>query len=196
MARIVLASASPRRRELLKQIGIEFTVVESKIAESNENGFSAGELAQYLAYEKALSVAKSIARDNDKTETLVIGADTIVVKDQILGKPKDRNDAFKMLKVLQGSWHEVITGVAVISTFGYKNIKTFEITRVKMKELSEQAINAYIDTSEPCDKAGSYGIQGLGAVLVEKIDGCYFNVVGLPLARLSNILSEFGVVVL
>lgn len=196
MAQIILASASPRRKELLGQVGLEFKVVEPDIDETNSLNFGAAELVQHLAYEKALNVANKIANITGTDGALVIGADTVVFKDSILGKPSDKDEAFEMLKNLQGQWHDVITGLAVVDTVTRKSISVFDTTRVKMKVLSDRAIQAYIDSGEPLDKAGAYGIQGLGAVIVEKIEGCYFNVVGLPLAKLSNLLENFGVSVL
>lgn len=197
MIRIVLASASPRRSELLRQIGLDFEVVPSDIDESNKEDLKADELVQHLAYEKALDVARKVAdRDNGRNRYLVIGADTVVVRDGILGKPEDRNDAFSMLKHLSGNWHEVMTGISLVDTADLRSAKSVEITRVKMKELSNETILAYVDSKEPMDKAGAYGIQRKGAMLVERIEGCYFNVVGLPLARLSDLLKGFGVSVL
>lgn len=113
-----------------------------------------------------------------------------------MGKPRDKQDAFNMLKGLSGSWHEVMTGIAVIDANSFKYDKCVEITRVKMKELKDETINAYINSGEPLDKAGAYGIQGLGAVLIDRIEGCYFNVVGLPISKLSDILKNYGVYVL
>lgn len=196
MGKIILASASPRRKELLKQICLEFSVVIPDIDETNTMNLSAGELVKHLAYEKALNVADKVSENMGIESKIVIGADTVVVKDGILGKPMDRDEAFKMLKTLQGHWHDVITGLAVLDTVTNKCFKVFETTHVKMKMLSDYKINAYIDSGESLDKAGAYGIQGLGAVLVEKIEGCYFNVVGLPLARLSDVLGNFDVEVL
>lgn len=195
---IVLASQSPRRSELLKQLGLDFIVKTSDIDESNSMGLEAAELVLYLASEKARIVAAQIAGDSRFGEKfIVIGADTVVVREGvILGKPKDWNDAFYMLKSLQGSWHDVMTGIAVIDVQNSKYTKSVEVTHVKMKELDDQTIRAYIDTGESLDKAGAYGIQGLGAVLVERIDGCYFNVVGLPISKLSDILKNYGVYVL
>lgn len=188
MKEIILASASPRRSELLRQVGLNFQVIPSNFEENLNLELSPGELVQDLAYNKALSVAAKV-----KPGFLVIGADTVVVKDRVLGKPESRQHAFEMLKMLQGGWHEVITGVAVLEGSGSGCTSGFEVTRVKMRSLSDRTIEAYIDTGEPMDKAGAYGIQGLGAVIVEKIEGCYFNVVGLPLTRLSAMLESHGV---
>jgi len=191
---IVLASQSPRRSELLKQLGLNFIIRTSDIDESNSMGLEASELVQHLAFEKARVVAEELKLESD---FIVIGADTVVVnKGNILGKPKDKQDAFNMLKSLSGEWHEVMTGIAVIDANSFRYDKSVEITRVKMKDLDDETINAYINSGEPLDKAGAYGIQGLGAVLVEKIEGCYFNVVGLPISKLSDILRNYGVYVL
>ncbi len=195
---IVLASQSPRRSELLKQLGLDFIVKTSDLDESNSVGLEASELVMHLAHEKAKIVASEIAEESGSSkEFMVIGADTVVVRDGvILGKPEDSDDAFNMLKSLQGRWHEVMTGIAVIDMQNSKFTKGIEVTRVKMKELDDEALRSYINTGEPVDKAGAYGIQGLGAVLVERIEGCYFNVVGLPISKLSDILKNYGVHVL
>jgi septum formation protein len=188
MKEIVLASASPRRSDLLKQIGIKFKVLPSNVEETFELHLTPEEAVQKLACKKALDIAGKL-RDG----TLVIGADTVVVKDGILGKPKNEAEACKMLSNLSGQWHEVITGVALVDSLSLCSVKTFEKTRVKFRTLTNDIIEAYIKTGEPMDKAGAYGIQGIGAVLVEKIEGCYFNVVGLPLAKLGGLLESFGV---
>lgn len=191
MKEIILASASPRRVELLKQVKLDFKAVPSNFDETINEILSIKDLVQSLAYGKANDIAKKL-----KSDSLVIGADTVVVKDGILGKPNNEGHAYSMLKMLQGEWHEVVTGIAVIDSSSQKFVLGYELTRVKMKQLSDDIINSYIKTGEPMDKAGSYGIQGLGALLVERIEGCYFNVVGLPLLKLSNILEEFGVKIL
>lgn len=194
MMQIVLASQSPRRSELLKQLGLSFVIKTSNIDESNSMGLTASELVQHLAFEKARIIAEDPSLDK---ESVVIGADTVVVKDgAILGKPQDRDDAFNMLSSLQGCWHEVMTGIAVIDGNSFRYDKSVEITRVKMKELKEDTILSYIDSGEPFDKAGAYGIQGLGAVLIDRIEGCYFNVVGLPISKMSDMIRNFGVYVL
>jgi len=191
---IVLASQSPRRSELLKQLGLDFVIKTSDVDESNSRGLKASELVQHLAFEKARVVAEDSSLNR---ETIVIGADTVVVREgTILGKPRDKEDAFNMLKSLSGSWHEVMTGVAVIDINSFRYDKSIETTRVKMKELKDDVINAYIDSGEPLDKAGAYGIQGLGAVLIDRIEGCYFNVVGLPISKLCDVLKNFEVYVL
>jgi len=189
---IVLASASPRRSELLKQIGIPFTIQVSKGEENSIQAQKPQEWVQQLAFEKAFDVANSLK------EGLVIGADTIVVKDnQILGKPLNTEEAVSMLDFLSGAEHQVMTGIALVDAANTKKYLTdIEITRVKFRQLTEKEVYAYVASGEPMDKAGAYGIQGLGALLVEGIIGCYFNVVGLPLNRLAQNLKRFGVEVL
>lgn len=191
MKEIILASASPRRSELLRQVGITFKVVPSGVEENINMRLLPQELAQELACSKAIDVAKQAGGN-----CLVIGADTIVVKGKILGKPRNEEEAFTMLKSLEGEWHEVITGIAVTDAASMRTVKDFEMTRVKVRNLTDSMIYSYIKTGEPADKAGAYGIQGMGALLVERIEGCYFNVVGLPLMKLSCMLEEFGVKIL
>jgi septum formation protein len=186
--RVVLASASPRRLELLKQIGLSFEVMPSNIAEEIPDFLSPEDAVKNLAHQKALDVARKVGGG-----CLVIGADTVVVKDAILGKPKDDAHALDMLRALQGGWHDVITGVALISTSNMTSITGYEKTRVKVRELTDEMIMTYIKTGEPADKAGAYGIQGIGALIVEGIEGCYFNVVGLPLHKLSLMLEDYGI---
>lgn len=188
MKKIILASSSPRRKELLEQIGLRFDIIPSGIDEQIESGISPEQYACTLSRNKAIDVAGHSALG-----ALVIGADTIVVLgDRILGKPDSCGDAFMILKSLQGNWHEVITGITVVDTIDNKIFSDYEKTRVKMRPLSDDMINAYIKTGEPMDKAGAYGIQKMGSLLVERIEGCYFNVVGLPLVRLSFMLENFG----
>lgn len=187
--KIILASGSPRRRELLKSPGLEFEVYKPDVDESMIDGESASELCARLSRLKAQAGAEKFP------DALVIAADTIVVIDDlIIGKPKDRHDAFNMLKRLQGKWHEVITGITV--GMKEKFITHAEHTRVKFRELSDSEIQAYVSTGECDDKAGAYAVQGYGSLLVERIEGDYFNVVGLPLCRLGKMLSVFGINVL
>ncbi len=184
--RVVLASASPRRREILEQIGLPFTVVPSCAEENVAEGISPSLLVQSLSLLKAADVAK-----NQPKNTLVIGADTIVVLDgEVLTKPKDSDDAKAMLRRLSGQCHSVLTGLTVMRCSDGKSVSVTEETKVYFKTLSEKEIDSYVKTREPLDKAGSYGIQGLGGLFVEKIDGDYYNVVGLPLSRLGKLLSE------
>ncbi|MBQ3395354.1 MAG: septum formation inhibitor Maf [Synergistaceae bacterium] len=184
--KIVLASGSPRRRELLKSLGLEFEVYKPDVDESIIDGESPSELCERLSRLKAQAGAEKFP------DALVIAADTIVVIDDlILGKPKDRDDAFNMLKRLQGKWHEVITGITICMK---GNILSHdEHTRVKFRELSDSEIHAYVSTGECDDKAGAYAVQGYGSLLVERIEGDYVNVVGLPLCRLGKMLREFEI---
>lgn len=190
--RLILASASPRRRELLRMLGLDFEILVSNAEESKgELPDSPGEQVIELAARKAGEIAGL------HPDALVIAADTIVVAEkQILGKPGDEEDARRMLSFLSGRWHEVYTGVALVKAAEKKRLVDYERTRVKFRPLSREEIDRYIRSGEPMDKAGAYGIQGLGAVLVERIEGCYFNVVGLPLTKLTLMLKEFDVEVL
>jgi len=185
--KIILASASPRRKQLLEQMKLKFEVIPSNIFEDYQENREPEEVARDLAKKKATDIAR-ISEDS-----LVIGADTVVFLDEILGKPKDEREALKILKKLSGKTHYVITGIAVIDSSTKKLVVDHEKTAVKMKKISEEEIKAYISTGEPMDKAGAYGIQGLGSVFVEEIHGCYFNVVGLPISKLYSILKGFGV---
>jgi septum formation protein len=174
--KVILASGSPRRRELLTQADIEYEVCPADI-EENTNETLPAKVVEDLSRQKAMAVAA------DHVGQIVLAADTVVAfDDKILGKPADEEDAFRMLTELSGRTHQVYTGVTIVAEDG--SIKTFsECTDVTMYENSEEQIRAYIESGEPMDKAGAYGIQGLGAVLVERISGDYNNVVGLPLAR-------------
>ncbi len=179
---LILASQSPRRKELLSLITSEFTVKSADVDETLPDGISPQEAVEYLSKIKALPFKNN--------GDIAIGADTVVCLDGlILGKPKDEKDAFDMLRLLSSREHSVFTGVTILSA---EREKTFSVeTRVKFFELSDEEINAYIKSGECSDKAGAYGIQGLGSLLVERIDGDYFNVVGLPVSRLNRELSYF-----
>ncbi|MGE5380314.1 MAG: Maf family protein [Methylocystaceae bacterium] len=187
---IILASASPRRYQLLQQLGLDFLVVPADVNE-NITAASPWELAEELARQKARRVASLYP------QAIVIAADTMVVIDgQILGKPGSQDEARSMLNRLSGREHQVITGVSVqCQTRGYNKTET-ETTRVVFRELQSREIEAYIDSRESFDKAGAYGIQGRGALLVTRIEGCYFNVVGLPLNRLGLMLRDLGIYLL
>jgi septum formation protein len=185
---LILASASPRRAELLRQIGLDFTIVPSTFQEETLSEDDPARLVMALALNKAQQVAKDIPAG------LVIGADTVVfLEDRILGKPSGTDEAVRMLAQLSGQTHQVYTGVSLIEVPGGKIEVDYEMTRVKFRSLKMGEIEAYVSTKEPLDKAGAYGIQGKGAVLVEAIHGCYFNVVGLPIAKLVMMLQTFGV---
>ena len=182
----ILASGSPRRLELLRQIGIEPQVELSNYHEEMRSSNPA-ELVMANAVGKGQSVVPNVTGDD-----VVIAADTIVLLDNmILGKPKDREEAFKMLRNLSGKTHEVLTGVAVF----YKGKKkvAVEKTIVKFRKLTDREIQNYVKTGEPLDKAGAYGIQGRGAIFINSIAGCYNNVVGLPLTRLYTLFAELDV---
>lgn len=185
--RIILASNSPRRKELLSQLGVSFEVIPSKFEEQVID-MPPAELVKHFAFMKAMNVASSV-----KTDALVIGSDTIVCLDEVMGKPRNREEAFNMLRKLSGKQHYVLSGLSIVSTVSGESLTMYESTKVKMKELSDAEITAYIDTGEPMDKAGAYAIQGMGSLFVEGIEGDYFNVVGLPLFRLGRMLEHFGV---
>ncbi|SFS97517.1 Maf family protein [Paenibacillus sp. 453mf] len=189
--RIILASTSPRRRELIATLGLSFEVRPSHAPEDTPEDYTPQQIVEELAYRKAKAVYDSY--DSDLAGAIVVGSDTIVVLGgEVLGKPKDEQDAYRMLSMLQSRTHEVYTGVACISGEDGRVITRHRRTKVKMKQLGPDAIHAYIRTGEPSDKAGAYAIQGLGATFVDSIEGCYFNVVGLPLSLLSEQLAELG----
>lgn len=184
---IILASGSPRRRQLLEQIGLSFTVRSSDVDESVEPGLSPAAMVEQLSLRKGQAVAGSVGPDS-----LVLAADTVVaLGDTILGKPQDRAQAVSMLTSLSGKTHQVYTGVTLLG--GGRRVTEHETTAVTFRSLSREEIVAYVDTGEPMDKAGAYGIQGYGALLVERLEGDYFNVMGLPLCRLGRMLAAFGV---
>jgi len=193
MQKIILASASPRRQQLLHQIGLDFEVMPSNMDENIDEALSIEETVMHLSCIKAEDIANKIDSDS-----IVIGADTVVAfEDQILGKPKDDNDAFKMLKLLSGQEHRVLTGFTVIRTGDRKKVTQYEESLVKFYPLTDDMIYSYIRTGEPADKAGAYGIQGFGSLLVEKINGDYFNIVGLPISKLAMVLKNvFGIAIL
>jgi len=186
---LVLASGSPRRKFLLKSLGIRFRAVPSSIDESLINGESPQDNVQRLALAKATEVS---ARFSEKW---VLGADTIVVIDnEILGKPADEQEARAMLARLAGRTHVVFTGYALVnSSFPYKRTVRYEESSVHIRELSPQQIAGYVRTGEPMDKAGAYAIQGIGSGIVERISGSYTNVVGLPLCEVARDLQQLGV---
>jgi septum formation protein len=187
---IILASKSPRRKELLKGIGLEFSVCESKFEEKDTH-LTPEELARHNARGKAMDVAKH------SKNALIIGVDTVVAyENHIIGKPKSKEDAKRILKILSGTTHRVISSIFVINTNTKIKMCEIETTKVKMAHLSEKEIDRYIKTGEGDDKAGGFAIQGLGALFIEKIEGDYFNVVGLPIFCLRKILQKQGVEIL
>ncbi|RPI01550.1 MAG: septum formation protein Maf [Ignavibacteriae bacterium] len=188
MKPLILASQSPRRKKLLKQIGMKFRVIPSHAAEVFSAHQSPGENAQRIALEKAADVAAHVRKG------IVIGADTIVVLDQhVLGKPKSKDDAKRMLRLLSGREHSVFTGFALKDAETGKHTAGVEETKVRFRKLTEKEISDYVNSGSLMDKAGSYGIQDdFGAVFVERINGCFYNVVGFPLARFYSTLQRFS----
>ncbi len=183
---LILASQSPRRKKLLEQIGFSFKVVPSEIDEVIDPTLSPAENAKQLSLKKALSVMSKIKNG------IIVGADTIVVyKNQILGKPASKSEAIKMLKMLSGKSHFVYTGLALVNAETKKYITDVVCTEVHFRKLKDEEIREYVKTGSPMDKAGAYGIQDdYGAVFVERINGCYYNVVGLPLAKFYLLMKK------
>jgi septum formation protein len=180
---LILASASPRRAELLRNAAIPFTVVPAHVREEPSPNEAPLSYAQRLARDKALAIFASHPKD------VVLGADTVVVVDEhLLEKPTDAEDAARMLRLLSGRTHQVITGLCVAAP-GFERVEA-EITQVSFTWLSEAEIAAYVETAEPMDKAGAYAIQGIASRWAQRIEGCYFNVVGLPLPRVYRLLRE------
>ena len=189
----ILASKSPRRKELLKNIGLEAEIIPANVDESALGMLSPEKLVTQLALLKASDVARSFRGD-----TYVIGADTVVVSDgKVFGKPENIEDAKRMLSLLSGNTHSVYTGYCVVCCKDGTSVSKYEKTDVTFRELSQAEIDAYVKTREPMDKAGAYGIQEKGSIFIEKINGDYFNVVGLPVCALSVLLkNEFGINIL
>lgn len=191
MKQIILASASPRRKEILERVGLIFKVDPSNIKEDLNLDLEPLELAKYLSLQKAQDVAKRYK------DAVIIGADTFVLLNgEILGKPKTKENAKKMLTELSGKCHLVITGFTIIDTKLNKVVTKSAETKVYFKKMSDKEIEDYVETNEPLDKAGAYAIQEKGGIFVEKIEGDFFNIVGLPLFSLIEELKEFGVFVL
>ncbi|MEW6724786.1 MAG: Maf family protein [Bacillota bacterium] len=188
MPSLILASASPRRRELLTQIGLEFTIYPAEVDEGRQSEEAPADFVRRLALAKARAVAAGL------TNGVVLGADTIVVVGEtILGKPANPADAFRMLELLSGITHRVITGVAAVDAASGREEALAEVTAVTMRLISPREMGAYVATGEPMDKAGAYAIQGRAGAFVTGIEGCYSNVVGLPLARTTELLAQFGI---
>lgn len=182
---LILASSSPRRRELLTQVGINFQVVPSEFVEHAGLDWSPAQMVMANAMGKAHQVAQS------QLHAVVLGADTIVVcQGRVLGKPQDRNDAGCMLRLLADGWHEVLTAIALVHAARGITRSDIVTTRVHMRPITDDELERYLDTGEPFDKAGAYGIQGMAGQFVDRIEGCYFNVVGLPLSRTTQLLRE------
>lgn len=186
MSKFILASGSPRRKELLSNAGYVFDIIPSNADENLPNGISPKQAVEILATLKCKDVL------DKHQDSVVLGCDTVVAYDDvILGKPENREDAYNMLKSLSGKTHSVFTGVCIADK--EKETVFCVETKVKFYELNDTTINSYIDSGEPMDKAGAYGIQGLGAILVESFDGDYYTVVGLPLAKVERVLAEYGI---
>jgi len=185
--RIILASASPRRAQLLRQIGVDFELAPGQIQERPHPDEAPPDYITRIARAKVIAIARK--RDSG----LVIGADTIVVLDgRMLGKPEDENAARNMLRQLSGKWHAVMTGVALYDVATRQEVADFDKTLVKFAQLNDREIEWYLKTGEPMDKAGAYGIQGFGGLLVEEIAGNYYNVVGLPLPLVYRLARRLG----
>ncbi len=188
--KLILASASPRRAEILRAAGIAFEAQPALVDESLRAGETPGDYVRRLALEKARAAAGAQTGLGD---FLFLGADTVVVASgEILGKPASEEDARRMLRLLAGCVHEVHTGVALLGRPGGDERVAEEITRVTFAPLTEEQIESYVATGEPFGKAGAYAIQGIGGRYISRVEGCYFNVVGLPLAWLWTLLREFG----
>lgn len=186
--RLILASASPRRHQLLTQMGYSFLVDPAHIDEEAVEAVGPAALAETLALLKAQAVA-----ERQVESALVIGADTLVVsRGRVLGKPADEREAAAMLKRLSGSWHRVVTGVALVEVPGGRHLISHETTAVQFAPMTERDIRDYLKTGDSMDKAGAYGIQGRAGMYIPRIRGCYFNVMGLPLHRLHTMLREMG----
>jgi septum formation protein len=188
-SKLVLASSSPRREKLFRTLGLDFIIISPDVVEKHTNGESPDEYALRISLEKALTVAATL-----EDKRIVIGADTIVLFDgDILGKPKDEEEAKSMLMRLSGRYHQVMTGLSIVKSkseiMHTENVKSM----VKFKSLNPQEIEEYVNTNEPLDKAGGYAAQGIGAFMIEEIQGSFTNIVGLPLSSLSNALKNLGI---
>ena len=187
--KLILASSSPRRAQILRDAGFDFSIQPANVDESLAPGEAVEAYVARIAQAKAHAVAGRALADG--TPAIVIAADTVVLAGkQILPKPKDADDARRMLRLLNATTHEVLTGLFVIRAYDGISFAHLERTRVEFTRISDFDIDAYIQTKEPFDKAGAYGIQGIGGRFVRKVDGCYFNVMGLPLSRLWEILRQ------
>lgn len=190
MRRIILASASPRRKKLLEQLGLKFKVSVSNFEEKIDKKLDPHILAKKLSLGKAKDVAKKFQN------AIIIAADTFVTfEGEILGKPNDKKDARRMLKLLSGTAHSIITGFTIMDSDTGRYVSKSVETKVYLKRLTDKEIDSYIKTGEPLDKAGAYGIQEKGAIFVEKIEGDFYNVVGLPIFELSKELKKFNILI-
>jgi len=188
MRKIILASASPRRKEILRKTGLNFSVCTSDYKEDINLPLKPRSLAKFLSQKKAEAVAHKYKN------TVIIAADTFIVfKNKLLGKPTTDKEAEKMLNMLNGKAHSVITGFTIMDTAGGKILSRSVLTKVYFKKLGRREINAYVRSKEPLDKAGAYAIQGLGSIFIKRIDGDFLNVAGLPLRALTEALKKFGI---
>lgn len=184
---LILASSSPRRKELLQSLGLKFEVAVKPVSEEVTAAMDPGAVVEMLSLRKAQAVART------REHGLVIGSDTVVVHNgEILGKPENAQHAKEMLVKLQGNAHYVYSGVAIIDATTGKQEVTHQKTKVILKSMTTAEIEAYVSTGEPMDKAGAYAIQGVASIFVAGIEGCYFNVVGLPLERLADLLKKMN----
>jgi septum formation protein len=191
--RMILASNSPRRKEILNQLNVPFEVIPSTF-EEKAVGMEPYEMAEYFAAMKAQDVYRRLIDQVRLEEDIyILGADTIVYCDEIMGKPKDAEEAYTMLQKLSNRQHRVISGLCILQGDTGRTITTHDRTSVWMRELSDREIKSYIAGGEPADKAGAYAIQGMASLFIEKIEGCYFNVVGLPVNKLYRTMKEYGV---
>lgn len=191
MKLIILASASPRRRKLLALTGLKFRIDPSDYREDMKSDLEPHKLARFLSLEKAKAVAVKYK------DAIIIAADTFIVfKSRLLGKPHTPKEARRILRMLNGKKHSVITGFTILDTMSRKRLSRSVETKVYFKKLTEEEIDAYVRSGEPLDKAGAYAIQGLGSFIVRKIEGDYFNVIGIPLSALADGLKKFGIRIL
>ncbi len=190
---IILASGSPRRKQLLTSLGLQFQVIVSNVSETVESAMTPSDYVRTIARRKAEAVYHCVSDKPELNNGLIISADTTVTIDgKMLGKPRDAQDAFAMLSQLQGRTHEVLSAICLLKIDEFKCLIEHVTTSVTMKTLTPSEITAYCDTGEPLDKAGAYAIQGIGATLIHRIEGDYFNVVGMSLSLLSDMLAKLG----
>jgi septum formation protein len=190
---LILASSSPRRQELIQTLGLPYEIRVSDVNEDTDAGMSPAEIVEQLSIRKARAVS-DMYKAEQREEGIVIGSDTIVVLgEEVLGKPRDQQDAARMLDALQGKAHHVFSGVACIDLKTGRELRSHMVSKVTFRAMSEEEIWGYVQTGEPLDKAGAYGVQGLGAVFIEKIEGDFYNIMGLPLNLLYQMLLKLGI---
>ena len=190
---LVLASASPRRKELLEQAGYNLIILPADVDETLPGGISPEDAVKYLANKKAEACAKFILKEKPELSDLpIVAADTVVYKDEIMGKPMDRQDAKRMIQTIRGTFHHVATGVTIILPTSGKKDVFCDVTKVYCKNLSDDDVEAYLDTDEPYDKAGAYAIQGIFGKYIDRFEGRYDTVVGLPVEPITEVLNRFN----